>query len=305
VPVHITSAYPPCYPSCTESSSRDLRALGAGFSAGWPMATRMGTFFESGAPRMCLTVPRAGKTVRDVCLHLRIAATRAGLGEIGWSKVFLTEEFGPRQRRDVILTEAELQPDPIRTGHLCDRCKRCVAECPAGAIPKDKAVSIEVEGHTVKWGDIDLGKCKLTHFGLNRKNEQFMAKRYPGLYLPMAGQQVSWKEAWDLGWSVFASVPYAEAVSKCGGPALCGARGCMIGCMKHMEERGRVKNTFRVKPVFSEERPWELPEKPEPATPHGFLYDPGAHTQARKPTLQPERPGTEVFWKARACMERP
>lgn len=217
-----------------------------------------------------------GKAARDVCVHLRIAGTLAGLGEIGWSKVFLTEEFGPRQRLNAILTEAELEPDPIRTGHLCDRCKCCVSECPGGAIPRDKSVGIEVEGHKIEWADIDLGKCKLTHFGLNRKNGQFLAKRYPGLYLPIVEQEVTWKEAWDFGWSVFPSVPYFDAISRFGVPALCGARGCIIACMKHMEKRGRVLNKFRTKPVFSEEEPWSLPEKPPPATHHGFIYDPDA-----------------------------
>lgn len=220
--------------------------------------------------------PSPGRPARDVMVHLRIAATLAGLGEMGWSKVFLTPEFGPRQRLNVILTEAELEPDPIRTGHLCDKCKRCVSECPGAAISKDRKVSIEVEGHRIEWGDIDLGKCKLTHFGLNRRNGQFMAKRFPGLYLPIAEQEVAWKEAWDLGWTVFPSVPYFNLVSQRGVPALCGARGCIVGCMKHMEKRGRVENRFKVKPVFSDKEPWALDERPPQSTHNGFIYDPEA-----------------------------
>jgi ferredoxin len=232
-----------------------------------------------------------GKPARDVTVHLRIAATLAGLGEIGWSKVFLTPEFGPRQRLNIILTEAELEPDPIRTGHLCDRCKRCVAECPGGALPKDASVGIEVEGHRIEWADIDLGKCKLTHFGLNRKNGQFMAKRFPGLYLPIAEQEVAWKEAWDVGWAMFPSVPYFSEISKRGVPALCGARGCIVGCMKHMEKVGRVENQFHGRPVFSEEPPWALPEKPSPATHHGFIYDPDADTEKNAAT----KPGSTWY----------
>jgi len=215
-----------------------------------------------------------GKPARDVYVHLRIAGMLAGLVEIGWSKDFLPEEFGPRQRLNIILTEAELEPDPIQTGHLCDRCKRCVVECPGGAIPKDQSVGIEVEGHKSDWADIDLGKCKLTHFGLNRKNGQFLAKRYPGLYIPIPEQEVTWKEAWDLGWSIFPKVPFYDAMGRSGVPALCGARGCIIGCMKHMEKRGRVLNKFNGKEVFSETKPWEVPEKPAPSTHNGFIYDP-------------------------------
>jgi hypothetical protein len=156
---------------------------------------------------------------------------------------------------------------------------RCVAECPGGAIPRDRSVSIEVEGHKIEWADIDLGKCKLTHFGLNRKNGQFLAKRYPGLYIPIAEQEVTWREAWDVGWSMFPSFPYFSAISRYGVPALCGARGCIIGCMKHLEQKGRVRNTFRSKPIFSESAPWSLPEKPESASHRGFVYDPDADSQ--------------------------
>lgn len=239
--------------------------------------------YEAASPGMAATVrelgprgpsPGPGKPVRDVVMHLRLAATLAGLGEIGWSKVFLTEEFGPRQRLNAIVTEAELEPDPIRVGRLCDRCKRCVTECPGGAIPKETSVRVVIEGHRIEWGDLDLGKCKLTHFGLNRKNSQFLVQRYPGLYLPIPEQEVTWKEAWDLGWAVFPSVPYYEAISRWGVPALCGARGCIIGCMKHLEKRRCVKNRFHTRPVFSETEPWRLPEKPEPATHRGFVYDP-------------------------------
>ncbi|HEX68530.1 MAG TPA: epoxyqueuosine reductase, partial [bacterium] len=53
----------------------------------------------------------------------RYAAVAAGLGEIGWSGLFLSPEFGPRQRITSIITEAELVPDPMYNGErLCDRC---------------------------------------------------------------------------------------------------------------------------------------------------------------------------------------
>ncbi len=217
--------------------------------------------------------PKPGKPRPNVVMSSRIAATLAGIGEIGWSKVFLTEEFGPRQRLGVLLTDVELEPDPIRTGHLCDRCKRCVPECPGGAIHPKKSVGIEVEGHRIEWNDLDLGKCKLTHFGLNRKTNPHLVKRFPGLDLPIDQQQVTWREAWDLGYPIFPGVPIYKALSK--HPlAACGARGCIIGCMKHMEQKQKVKTTFHTNPVFSRGKPWSLPEHPEPATHNGFIYDP-------------------------------
>ncbi|HEX3000714.1 MAG TPA: (4Fe-4S)-binding protein, partial [Armatimonadota bacterium] len=84
---------------------------------------------------------REGLPRPDVFLHFRIAAYICGMGEIGWSKVFLTPEFGPRQRFAFIITDAPLEPDPlVKPGTLCDRCKRCVRDCPAGAINAEESV---------------------------------------------------------------------------------------------------------------------------------------------------------------------
>jgi epoxyqueuosine reductase QueG len=65
----------------------------------------------------------------------RHAATRAGLGEFGYNNVVLTREFGPRQRFNSVVTDAELEPDPLIDRPIClrDRCglclKACVMEC--------------------------------------------------------------------------------------------------------------------------------------------------------------------------------
>ena len=61
----------------------------------------------------------------------RHAATRAGLGEFGYNNLVLTKAFGPRQRFNSIVTDAELVPDPLITEPIClrDRCKLCLKAC--------------------------------------------------------------------------------------------------------------------------------------------------------------------------------
>ncbi len=61
----------------------------------------------------------------------RHAATRAGLGEFGYNNVVLTPQFGPRQRFNSILTDAELTPDPLLAEPLClrDKCRLCLKVC--------------------------------------------------------------------------------------------------------------------------------------------------------------------------------
>ena len=50
-----------------------------------------------------------GRPAPDVLVHFRIAAYLAGLGEFGWSKMFLTPEFGPRVRFAMLFTDAEFE----------------------------------------------------------------------------------------------------------------------------------------------------------------------------------------------------
>lgn len=61
----------------------------------------------------------------------RHAATRAGLGEFGYCNVVLTPQFGPRQRFNSILTDAELEPNPLLSQPLClrDKCRLCQKAC--------------------------------------------------------------------------------------------------------------------------------------------------------------------------------
>jgi epoxyqueuosine reductase QueG len=61
----------------------------------------------------------------------RHAATRAGLGEFGYNNLVLTREFGPRQRFNSIVTDAELIPDPLIAQPIClrDRCRLCIDRC--------------------------------------------------------------------------------------------------------------------------------------------------------------------------------
>ncbi|MDH7568542.1 MAG: hypothetical protein QHJ73_03005, partial [Armatimonadota bacterium] len=66
----------------------------------------------------------------------RHAATRAGLGEFGYNNVVLTPQFGPRQRFNSVITDAELVPDPLVTTPIClrERCRLCLRACPMQCI---------------------------------------------------------------------------------------------------------------------------------------------------------------------------
>lgn len=66
----------------------------------------------------------------------RHAAVRAGLGEFGYNNLVVTKEFGPRQRFNSVITDAELIGDPLITEPIClrEKCKKCLEACPTGCI---------------------------------------------------------------------------------------------------------------------------------------------------------------------------
>jgi len=91
-------------------------------------------------PNLPPEVPPMGVSVRpgapepNVLLDADDAAVRAGVGEIGPMDVLLTPQFGPRQRIQMILTDAELEPSPLLTEPIWPAGEDCRSLCPLGAI---------------------------------------------------------------------------------------------------------------------------------------------------------------------------
>ncbi len=62
------------------------------------------------------------------------AAQAAGLGVLGKSSLLITPQFGPRVRLACALTEAKLDPTPVKAESPCVECGKCLEACPAGAL---------------------------------------------------------------------------------------------------------------------------------------------------------------------------
>ena len=106
-----------------------------------------------------------GDVKPDVFIDFRLAGVLCGAGEIGYSRLLLTPEFGPAQRVFFIITEAELEEDPIVTG-ICDKCMECVRTCPANALSEDKTDNFEIPGvASINRSKINTVKCCLSHVG--------------------------------------------------------------------------------------------------------------------------------------------
>jgi len=120
---------------------------------------------------------RPGGVAPDLQFHFRLAAVACGLGEIGWSKMFLTPQFGPLQRLAFIFTDARLEPDPLYSGApLCRRCFACVRECPGGCLSRTESVKVAIGGKSCEWGKLDEWKCYAFYTHGGRHHNPFVPK---------------------------------------------------------------------------------------------------------------------------------
>ncbi|HQL65073.1 MAG TPA: hypothetical protein PLS78_04355, partial [bacterium] len=175
----------------------------------------------------------------------------AGLGEIGWGKIFLTPEFGPRQRLAAIITDAPLKPDPVmEPGTICDRCMECVKGCSVSAIPhikKNKIVKVSIAGKEIEWADIDMKKCRVGF--------EWPPEEYNPFIVTDEDRRVYRegfeKEGLPSSYKVHPMYVYARALE--------GARGCIRACMVHLEKRKKLKNKF--KQEFRKHQQWVIKRK--------------------------------------------
>ena len=184
-----------------------------------------------------------GKVPPDLQFQFRIAAVACGLGEIGWSKMLLTPEFGPLQRVAFIFTDAELEYDEMYSGEpLCRKCGACVRECPGGCIPpinSDMKVTVDLAGKKCEWGDIDMWRCYAfyTHGGryynpfvpkdVFDKNEDGMLDLLEGVT-----DKANEKEVMKVYTALEKYFPswVGYNMAKCG--------GCIRACVSMLEKKG-------------------------------------------------------------------
>lgn len=168
----------------------------------------------------------------DAMLSLRVIGCAAGLGELGHSKLFMTPQFGPRQRVYAVLTDAELEPTPLLTEPVCDECGRCVEACPAGAIDPERNVEVLIGDRVFRHAPLDCESCVVVHQGWDPRYSPFLkedsSRENPPPYFQFLQRRFRHQ-------------------------SICGARGCVRACMDHLETTGRIRKQYRTPMIEGEQ----------------------------------------------------
>jgi epoxyqueuosine reductase len=176
---------------------------------------------------------RPGGTRPDGLISMRVVGCAAGLGELGLSKLFLTPQFGPRQRIFALLTDAVLDSDPLLPeGSVCDNCGQCAKACPGDAIPLERSVEFKIGERVFSHAPLDCAKCHTPHIGWDPR------------YSPFLKQDSSPDNPPEY---------YKWLDTRFRHHTLCGGRGCIRMCMDHLERTGRIEKQYQTPMVEGEQ----------------------------------------------------
>lgn len=192
---------------------------------------------------------------QELMLDFPRAAVCCGLGEPGLSGSILSDDFGPFQRFAFILTNADLESDPVPEPHVCDRCGLCLKACPGNAfaaMPDKQSIA----GHDYPVHALDTWQCAVYYKGAHKATNPFMPSD------ALAGQpdrdailqgtrHLSAGEAKAILEQLTYYPPGRHALVA----SICG-RACDRACYAHLEETGLLKRRFAE--PFRKKEPWKI-----------------------------------------------
>ena len=123
-------------------------------------------YHDAGMPKGVPVEP--GKPAPNVIVDFEFAAHAAGLAEMGLGKFVLTPEYGTRQRFALILTDAELDADKVRSKSICGDCKACIDACPLKAYNTEKIEKFGMKGNEMDVMSVDFALCDSCPNGATR-----------------------------------------------------------------------------------------------------------------------------------------
>jgi epoxyqueuosine reductase len=111
------------------------------------------------------------KPAPNVILRYRTIAQAAGLGETGLHGLFLTPQFGARQRFAMLLTDADVEADKPFEPYICNDCGECIKACPLGALNAGETSLVGFAGFERPVAARDNSLCLRCQNGAIQTNE--------------------------------------------------------------------------------------------------------------------------------------
>lgn len=87
-------------------------------------------------------------------ISMKHAAVLAGIGTLGKSTLLLNERFGNLLTLGCVLTDLDLESDPLADPICLEKCRLCIDQCPAQALDGTKVVQ---------------AKCRVNTYGTNAR----------------------------------------------------------------------------------------------------------------------------------------
>ena len=156
LPVPIVASTPSMvYQELYQTSNRILDDMGYRMSS-WLVSEGYRAMFF---PRDCYYSIEALRDDPTAAFSHVLAGYYSGMGTIGASHNLLTREYGPRVRMVTVLTDADIETDPMLDRDLCIHCGKCRRGCPSNAFS---------EGEGGFYG-MDMTRCVDHHLELKRQ----------------------------------------------------------------------------------------------------------------------------------------
>ncbi len=134
-------------------------------------ALRLVDYIEKKYEKIAYPIPSSepmDEELQMAAMSNRYAAVCAGLGQMGWSGLVVTPKDGPRVRWISIVTQLELEADPLYAEQLCDptKCQICVKVCPVGALSSDEKINVQIGDYKTTYSKRNKPLCRCATNGL-------------------------------------------------------------------------------------------------------------------------------------------
>jgi epoxyqueuosine reductase len=126
----------------------------------------------------------------------KTAATRAGLGWIGKTALFISDRFGPRVRLATVLTDHPLETGAPCEMSLCGDCDVCVEACPAQAATGEEWFPGSGRAHL-----LNAQKCRRTCVRLGERLAGGQGAPVCGLCVAVCPVGAEFRTEEDEGWT--------------------------------------------------------------------------------------------------------